>query len=176
VKLNPETDSVEIMAKIVLTAARTAPKAKGEDEILTGIVEDREALAKEMDRISERDEGSAFFHRDAENIRNADCVTLIGLKFEKPPGVNCTACGFDCASILKQPKTSGDYTGPVCTVRAIDFGIAMGSAAAKAKDLCMDSRVMYTVGVAAKNLGLMDAQMILGLPLSIKGKNIFFDR
>ena len=31
----------------------------------------KKALAVEMDRISERDESSAFFKRDADNIRNA---------------------------------------------------------------------------------------------------------
>ncbi len=175
-KLNPELDAVETMAQIILTSARTAPKAKGEDEIITGIVGDKELLAGEMERISERNEESQFFKRDAENIRDADCVTLIGLKFAKPPGVNCTACGFDCSTILRQEKTTGDYSGPVCSIRAVDLGIAIGSAASKAKDLSVDNRVMYTVGVAAKSLGLMDADIILGLPLSIKGKNIFFDR
>lgn len=175
-KLNPETDAVHIMAQIILTSARTAPKAKGEDEIVTAIVEDREALASEMETYADRGKAFAFFKRDAGNVRAADCVPLIGLKFKKPVGVNCTACGFDCASILKQPKTDGDYSGPVCTIRAADLGIAVGSAAAKAKDLSVDSRVMYTVGVAAKSLGLMEADVILGLPLSVKGKNIFFDR
>ena len=176
-KLNPETDAIETIAKIILTSARTAPKAKGDDEILTGIVEDTEALAQEMDSIAEqRGESFAFFQRDANNIRNSDCVTLIGLKFQKPLGVNCTACGFDCSTILKQPATTGDYGGPVCSIRAVDLGIAVGSAASKAKDLSVDNRVMYTVGVAARNLGLMDAQIILGMPLSVKGKNIYFDR
>ena len=175
-KLNPETEVVETIAKIILTSARTAPKAKGEDDIITGIVEDREALAAEMEQISERNEDSAFFKRDADNIRQADCVTLIGLKFKKPLGVNCKACGFDCTTIIKQQKTQADYSGPVCSIKALDLGIAIGSAAAKAKDLSVDNRVMYTVGVAAKKMGLMDADIILGLPLSIKGKNIFFDR
>jgi uncharacterized ferredoxin-like protein len=35
---------------------------------------------------------------------------------------------------------------------------------------------MYTVGVAVKRLGLMPGQVILGIPLSVKGKNIYFDR
>ncbi len=175
-KLNPETGAIEIMAQIILTSARTAPKAKGEDEIVTGIVEDKEALAAEMERVAESHQASAIFKRDAGNVRAADCVTLIGLKFKKPPGVNCTACGFDCTTILKQPKTAGDYSGPVCSIRAVDLGIAIGSAASKAKDLSVDSRVMYTVGVAAKRLGLMEADVILALPLSVKGKNIFFDR
>ena len=31
-KLNPETECIDTIAKLILTAARTAPKAKGEDE------------------------------------------------------------------------------------------------------------------------------------------------
>ena len=175
-KLNPEKDAINTIAQLILTAARTAPKAKGEDEIITGIIDDKEALAVEMDKIATRDDASLFFKRDAANIRNADSVLLIGLQFKKPLGVNCRACGFDCSTILQQKSVNADYKGPVCSIRAIDLGIAVGAAAAVAKDLCVDNRVMYTVGVAARNLKLMDAQIILGLPLSIKGKNIFFDR
>ena len=175
-KLNPEIEAIEVMAKIILTSARTAPKAKGEDEIVTGIVEDQEALANEMEKIAGRDEKLTFFKRDAANVRAAACVILIGLKFKKPAGVNCAACGFDCGTILKQPKTTGDYSGPVCSIRAVDLGIALGSAVSKAKDLAIDNRVMYTVGVAARKVSLIDADVVLGLPLSITGKNIFFDR
>jgi uncharacterized ferredoxin-like protein len=32
------------------------------------------------------------------------------------------------------------------------------------------------VGAAAKDLQLLDADVIIGIPLSIMGKNIFFDR
>jgi uncharacterized ferredoxin-like protein len=35
---------------------------------------------------------------------------------------------------------------------------------------------MYSIGQAAMKLELMKADDIQGIPLSIKGKNIFFDR
>jgi len=36
---------------------------------------------------------------------------------------------------------------------------------------------MYRVGAAAKMLNLLpEASVIMGIPLSAKGKNIFFDR
>ena len=100
------------------------------------------------------------------------------LKFQKPLGVNCNACGFDCSTILKQPTIDGDYKGPVCSVRAIDLGIAVGAAAAAAKDLCVDNRVMYTVGQAALEMGIMgeDVKIIYAIPLSATSKNRFFDR
>ncbi len=176
--LNPEKEVIETIAKIMLISARTAPKAKGEDEIVTGIItsEEKQALAEEMEKVAERGEAYKFFKRDAQNVRDAEAVILIGLNFKKPAGVNCGACGYDCNSILKQKEHKIDYSGPVCTIRAIDLGIAIGSLVSVAKEFGVDNRVMYTIGVAAKNLGLMDAQIILGVPLSVKGKNIFFDR
>jgi uncharacterized ferredoxin-like protein len=176
--LNPEKDVIETVAKIMLVSARTAPKAKGEDEIFTGIVtsDEKEKIAKEMEIIGERGDSYKFFKRDAQNVRDSESVILIGLNFKKPVGVNCGACGYDCSTILKQKKHEIDYSGPVCVIRAIDLGIAVGSLVSVAKELGVDNRVMYSIGVAAKKLGLMEAQIILGIPLSVKGKNIFFDR
>ncbi|WP_297212309.1 MULTISPECIES: ferredoxin domain-containing protein [Thermodesulfovibrio] len=177
-QLNPETEIVETIAKIMLVSARTAPKAKGEDEIIMGILssEEKEKLALEMDIIGDRGEAYKFFKRDAQNVRDAEAVILIALNFKKPAGVNCGACGYDCNSILKQKGNNLDYAGPVCTIRAVDLGIALGSLVSVAKELGVDNRIMYTIGVAAKKLGLIDGQMIFGVPLSVKGKNIFFDR
>lgn len=176
-KLNPEKEAIETVAKLMLISARTAPKARGEDEIITGIVsqEEKEAIAREMEIIGQK-ETHKFFKRDAQNIRDAEGLILIGLNFKKPAGVNCGACGYDCNTILKQKTFEVEYSGPVCTIRAIDLGIAIGSLVSVAKELGVDNRVMYSAGVAAKKLGLMDAQIVLGIPLSVKGKNIFFDR
>jgi uncharacterized ferredoxin-like protein len=35
---------------------------------------------------------------------------------------------------------------------------------------------MYRVGAAARDMGLVDWDFVLGIPLSATGKNIFFDR
>lgn len=177
-ELNPEKEVIDILAKIMLVSARTAPKAKGEDEIVTAILsaEERERIAQEMDKISERGEAFKFFKRDAQNVRDSEAVILIGLNFKKPVGVNCGACGYDCSTILKQKIHEIDYKGPVCSIRAVDLGIAIGSLVSVAKELGVDNRVMYTIGVAAIKLGLIDAHIVFGIPLSVKGKNIFFDR
>uniref|UniRef100_A0A7C4AK30 DUF2148 domain-containing protein n=1 Tax=Thermodesulfovibrio aggregans TaxID=86166 RepID=A0A7C4AK30_9BACT len=173
-----EKDVIETVAKIMLISARTAPKAKGEDEIVTGIptLEEKEKIATEMETIGDRGDAFKFFKRDAQNLRDAEAVILIGLNFKKPVGVNCGACGYNCDTILKQKPYETDYAGPVCVIRAVDLGIAIGSLVSVAKELGVDNRVMYSIGVAAKKLKLMDAQIILGIPLSVKGKNIFFDR
>jgi len=178
-KLNPEKEAVEKLALELLVAARTAPKARGQDELQLALITEKEELekiAQEMERIAERGEAFKFFKRDADNLRNSEALVLISLDFKRPVGVNCGACGFTCESILKEEKKILDYEGPVCAMRLIDLGIAIGSAVSKAKDLCLDNRVMYTIGVAVKRLGLMPGQVILGIPLSVKGKNIYFDR
>jgi uncharacterized ferredoxin-like protein len=36
--------------------------------------------------------------------------------------------------------------------------------------------MMYTIGAAAKALNLLEADVIIGIPLSAAGKNIYFDR
>jgi uncharacterized ferredoxin-like protein len=58
----------------------------------------------------------------------------------------------------------------------MDLGIALGVAAKMAAEFNIDNRVMYTAGAAAMTLGLMEADLIVVLPLSISEKNIFFDR
>jgi uncharacterized ferredoxin-like protein len=60
--------------------------------------------------------------------------------------------------------------------QAIDLGIALASAVKLASELNVDNRMMYTIGAAAKKLGLLDSDVIIGIPLSVSGKNIYFDR
>ena len=43
-------------------------------------------------------------------------------------------------------------------------------------ELNVDNRVMRSVGEAALKMGLLKADEIIGIPLSVKGKSIFFDR
>jgi uncharacterized ferredoxin-like protein len=57
-----------------------------------------------------------------------------------------------------------------------DMRIAVGAAVAKVKDFCIDNRFMYTIGAAARVSGLLDDDNVFGIPLSVTGKNIFFDR
>jgi uncharacterized ferredoxin-like protein len=56
------------------------------------------------------------------------------------------------------------------------LGIALGSAVKLASELNVDNRIFYTVGAAAKKLNLLDSDIIIGIPLSVTGKNIYFDR
>jgi uncharacterized ferredoxin-like protein len=39
-----------------------------------------------------------------------------------------------------------------------------------------DNRIMYTIGTAARELGIIDADFVMGIPLSATGKSIYYDR
>ncbi|MFC1957077.1 DUF2148 domain-containing protein, partial [Chloroflexota bacterium] len=56
------------------------------------------------------------------------------------------------------------------------LGIALGSAVKLASELNVDNRMMYTIGATAKKLGLLDSDIIIGIPLSATGKSVYFDR
>ena len=157
----------------ICAAARTAPKAKGVDRIhtltLTGA--DKDAVADEMERFGSAC-GAGFFLRDADNVRAANVLVLIGVE-EGKRGLNelCGYCHF---------KDCGDCSAHsgVCAFDPIDLGIALGSAAAAAADCRMDNRIMFSAGRAAQEMGLMGeaVKMVHGLPLSVRGKSPFFDR
>lgn len=177
-KSNPELEMIESLAKTILVAARTAPKGKGIDDIVTYLPNEGEKaeLADKMEELS-KIKGMKFLIRDAANVRDAGALVLIGLKSSGVTGLNCGACGFEtCEEMLDAKKVNVEFTGPQCMIKYVDLGIAVGSAAAKAKDLCVDNRVLYSAGAAACYFDMIDCDVAMAIPLSIAGKNIFFDR
>ncbi len=158
-------------AEKMCLAARTAPKAKGIDKIVTGIVtsDEKEALAKEMLRLFD-ETGMPFYKRDAQNITDSEAVVLIGTT-GGAKGLNCSYCGYaDC----KEMAQSGGH----CAFDDIDLGIAIGSAVSCAADERVDNRVMLSAGIAATNLHLLGEKTlkVLAIPLSATGKSPYFDR
>ena len=154
----------------MMVAARTAPKGKGIDiiEIVLVTDDDKRRLSDEMLKVaSEKD--LKFFLRDSENILQADVVMIIGTR-QQMQGLNCAHCGFNtCAS--KPAETP-------CAINTIDLGIAIGSACAKAADLRVDTRVMFSAGFAAQRLRMLgaDCLCVIAIPVSATSKNPFFDR
>ena len=180
-----EIEGLLNIAGLMAVAARTAPKTRGVDEIVTAVLtgEEKDRLADEMERLyKDKRNPLAFFSRDAGNLRNSPVLVLIGVKGTMPKRpenpLNCGACGYEtCAEFIATEKRLGeDFTGPLCIWHAVDLGVAMGSAVKIASELNADNRIMYSVGVAAKALGVIDADVIVGIPLSAEGKNIYFDR
>ena len=133
-------------------------------------------LADEMVRFGART-GKKDFDRDAKGVAAADAMLLIGIKDAAALGLNCQACGFtSCAELDNQKKTDGEFKGPYCSFRMLDMGIALGSAAKTAMMFNVDNRIMYRVGAVVRDMGLVDWDFIMGIPLSVTGKSIYFDR
>ena len=167
-----EFDALKSAAEHLCVAARTAPKGKGKDLLVTAIAveTDIRRLQDQMRVIGERD-GVPFFLRDAANLEQAPVLVLIGTKKEPLHIPACGFCGFiDCEAMLD--------AGGTCSFNSGDLGIAVGSAAALAADFRIDNRILYTAGKAAVELGVLgeDVKIAYGLPLAAKGKNPFFDR
>ena len=153
----------------MMMAARTAPKGKGIDIIEVAMVtdEDINRLSEKMVSISE-ETGLKFFLRDAENILNAECIVLIGTR-EHPQGLNCGHCGFDACDAREE--------GVPCAINSVDVGIAIGSACSVAADHRVDTRVMFSAGLAAQQLDWLDGcKQVYAIPVSASSKNPFFDR
>ena len=162
------------VAREMILAARTAPKARGVNNIAMSVItgNDINELAKETKLIGEK-EDNPIFNRDAANVLNsADAVVLIGTRIASI-GLNyCGLCGFpNCASKNEEPNIP-------CVFNTGDLGIAIGSAVSIAMDFRVDNRIMYTIGVAACKMELLgkDIRIAYGIPLSASSKNPFFDR
>ncbi len=169
-------NGIHTVAELMAVAARTAPKSAGQDYVVIEILEDPatlERLADDMVRYGE-ETGKKNFDRDGENVRRSAAVVLIGLKDAKTLGLNCGACGFE--KCLEPNTFEGEFRGPNCALRLLDMGIALGSAVKIASLLNVDNRIMYRIGVCARRLGLIDADFVMGIPLSATGKSIYFDR
>ncbi|GAB6393821.1 MAG: ferredoxin [Bacteroidales bacterium] len=157
------------VARQMMTAARTAPKGKGMDIVEIAVVtdEDINRLSDEMRKLAE-ETGLRFIARDAENILHADAILLIGTA-QQTHGLDCAYCGFSACG--DKPETIP------CAINSVDVGIAIGSACATATDLRVDTRVMFSAGLASQRLRYLgDCRTVFAIPISISSKNPFFDR
>lgn len=153
----------------MLTAARTAPKGRGVDIIECALL-DKEDIKRLSDvmKIIHEETGRPVYARDSENILKADAMVVIASK-SQPLGLNCAHCGF--ATCEEKPAEVP------CAVNSVDVGIAIGSAVAMAADCRIDCRVMFSAGMAAERMNLLDGcKQYYCIPLSCSSKNPFFDR
>jgi uncharacterized ferredoxin-like protein len=183
-RMTPEQNAVMTVADLMALAARTAPKGKGEDTLEIRVLNKKATkdLASRLKSLgSEMNIG--FFIRDARNIEASDACVLIGSRGDTIAGINCGGCGYPtCAALenVRKSRKNSDtpYDGPNCVIRMADLGIAVGSAVKTAQIHNVDNRIMYSGGVAARDLGLLPAEctVVYAIPLSATGKSIFFDR
>ena len=168
-----EKDAVFEVAKLMAIAARTAPKAKGVDNIITMLIDgdEKDAVAAEMRKIGESGQQFASFTRDAGNVDNSDYVVLLAVKDNAVGLAICSVCGFENCG-------AAQGAGAPCAFNISDLGTAACSACAVASHHFVDNRLMYTAGLAANRIGLYGekVRMSYGIPISAKGKSIYFDR
>ena len=157
------------IAQKMMVAARTAPKGKGVDIVECAVVDgdDLRRLAAEMRAVAE-EKGMKFFLRDANCVEASQCVLLVGTA-DRPQGLNCGHCGF--------ARCADRTPGVPCEVNSVDVGIALGAACSMASDYRVDTRVMFSAGLAAQRLGMLgDCRQVYGVPVSVSSKSPFFDR
>ncbi|WP_457567470.1 ferredoxin domain-containing protein [Desulfurobacterium sp.] len=160
------------VAEMMCAAAITAPKGKGVNllhvEIFSG--SRKEEVAEFMAAIG-REKNIPFFIRDARNVFDSICVVFIGTATLPRQVPNCGFCGAkDCKDAISK--------GIHCAFATGDLGIAIGSAVSIASMHHIDNRIMFSFGKAAIEGGFVPESIKVGygIPLSVSGKNIFFDR
>lgn len=165
---------------LMMVSCRTAPKSGGVDDIETVLVtgEEKDNVAAEMEKMGDERKLDGF-KRDADNVKRSEAVLLVGVTGRRSFGLSCGACGHaTCKEFDAATQTTGlDFEGPTCVFKALDLGIALGSAAKIASDLNVDNRIMYRAGTAGKRLCYLSRSSVaMGIPISASGKNIYFDR
>jgi len=160
------------VATLMAAAARTAPKTRGIDNIQVVAIDDdntKQTLVNKMKEIASS-ENRPSFRRDANNVAAAPAILVIGVQ-SNPAGLNCGFCGNPTCDALK-------IKDGVCSFNSMDLGIAASSAAAIAANFHVDNRMMFSVGRSCLDLNLFSegVKQAIGIPLSITGKNPFFDR
>lgn len=170
---NTRNESIKDIARKMMTAARTAPKARGIDNLVIAVAEGEsiKMLSAKMKEIS-KETGEQFFERDSNNILLSPAIVLLGTKIASINLKKCGMCGF------KNCDEKNQHPDHPCALNTGDLGIAIGSAVSIAADNRVDCRVMFSVGQAAKSLKFFeeDVKIIYGIPLSATSKSPFFDR
>lgn len=174
---------VNMVANLMAVSARTAPKAGGKDFLEIEVIikeDDLKQIADSMKKYAPKSTNEPYWLRDASNIENSQALLLVGLKKPVTAGYDCGGCGYPaCKEFEKQrqmqEKEMG-YTGSHCVMRIIDIGVALSSAAKTASILNVDNRVQQRVGAAARALGYIKGEVVMGIPVSISGKSIYYDR
>lgn len=181
------------VAQLCAVAAMTAPKSGGslflkgsKPFIETVILEDRDTLKRlaEWQRARGTKLKEPLWFRDADTTEKLDLVLFIGLAKWYPPLYDCGACGYaTCAEFLRaapnyhaEGSDDWEFSGPICQLRAVDLGIAVGSAAKVASLNNIDTRCQTRLAAAARHLGVIEADLAVALSMSISHKNIFFDK
>jgi uncharacterized ferredoxin-like protein len=185
------TDIVRTVGKLCAAAAVTAPKSggqlflRGKPLFIETVLVDDSATLKKLAawmRARGKERRQEIWFRDAALAERINGVLFIGLKDWYPPIYDCGACGYaTCAEFMKATKQQREdsevfeFAGPQCNLRDIDLGIAVGSAAKTASLNNVDTRCQTRIAVAARKLGIIQAEVAVALSMSVTHKNVGFD-
>jgi uncharacterized ferredoxin-like protein len=94
-------DGLRFIASLMEISAKTAPKGKGVDAVVTKTLmrEELKSVATRLEEMGE-ERGIPFFKRDSESIRQAGACIFIGCRGNETAGLNCGACGKALCSEL----------------------------------------------------------------------------
>ena len=155
-----ESRAVLDTAAKICAAARTAPKTRGMDGLVTCVLtgEDKSQLAAQMRNLADELD-YAFFNRDADNVDASDAVVLFGMEeVRRGLDAGCQYCHFEsCADCTEKDG--------LCAWDAIDIGIAIGSAALTALAL-MASYIEKVKEVGAADVTFNDFSLMNPLVLT----------
>ena len=185
-------ETVGQVAKLMAAAAITAPKSGGQlflagkhnfmETVIVSDADARHELAEWL-RARGKERRESIWFRDADVAEAVDAILFVGIADWYPPNYDCGACGYaTCAEFLHETRQLRDesaeleFAGPTCNLRDIDLGIAVGSAAKTAAIHSIDCRCQTRAAVAARKLGVIQADHAVALSLSVTHKAIGFDR
>ena len=170
-------DYVDMAAKAVASAARSAPHTTGKLDLVINI------LSQEDIRTIQRTVAENF-GRDPEKIVVYDGMLTIGAVLTRSDtGWDCGACGFNtCGELNKASKAERDRnpngprpTGPSCNWKVIDWNISVDYAAAMAAQMGLQTRVQDIQGAVARAQGFAgDVDACTTVPLMAEKRNPFF--
>jgi uncharacterized ferredoxin-like protein len=192
-------DHVVEVAKLMMSAAHTAPITGGVDHLETELIwgeKELNELAEKMDELSylpENKRTDEMFRTEAQMIRESDCVLTLGSFRARnmPFDANCGMCGGapGCSFVYSRRRTAAgqidpsdkslcktSIDGPLCQMYVHNLGYGVGSALWAARTLLVDARPFMTVGVAASKLGYCkNSAFVVGLGVTATSKNPYVD-
>lgn len=162
----------EVGLPLVAARAMTAPKGKGRDSVRFLLLDDPgtvENLLKKAEELGNKEGSKSIFLRDAETVKRTGAQILLFFVENQPLGLNCGYCTKNCDA-----SRNGEV---FCAFSLIDLGISLGSAVQLLSQMGFDNRIQFTLGMAARELGLVPSNSVsIGVPVSLSSKNPFFDR